>query len=336
MNMKHIRHNSRWLATSFIAVALLFSGAAAAQTCFTTSDMDPSVRSSLERAAQQYFSMAQRGDYAGLRGAAISSLASNFSGIEAAIGEHQKDLQGQPATAGLFVLDASSSTGTLQRAEFYCGIFNSPDRVGFVIPNLPAGKYGVATQSVSGGKTPTNATFVLQQNGGNWQIAGLTISPQAVAGHDANWYLTQARSYHQSGANMAAYMYYLEAWNLSAPVAFEYTAGRDKIADEMQSSKPANLPSGESPLTLSAAGKTYRVTAIFPEAVGSDLDIIVKYQALSDLSNTAAAFADNTAVIKALLAQFPELRNAFGGVVARAVAPNGNDYGTMLAMKDVK
>jgi hypothetical protein len=30
------------------------------------------------------------------------------------------------------------------------------------------------------------------------------------------------------------------------------------------------------------------------------------------------------------------LRNAFAGVVARAVAPNGNDYGTMLAMKDVK
>src|SRR6185369_7586836 len=127
-----------------------------------------------------------------------------------------------------------------------------------------------------------------------------------------------------------------EAWNLAGPVTFQYTPARDKIADEMQAAKPANLPSQQSPLTLMAASKTYRVTNIFPESVGSDLDIIVKYQALSDLSNTAAAFADNTAVIKALLAQFPELRNAFGGVVARAVAPNGNDYGTMPAMKDVK
>jgi hypothetical protein len=280
--------------------------------------------------------MAQRGDYAGLRSSAIPSLASNFSAIESAVGEHQKDLQGQPNITGEFLLDASSSTGTIQRAEFYCGIFNSPDRAAFVIPNLPAGKYAVVTEAVTSGTTPVNITFVLQQSGATWQIAGLTISPQMVGGHDSNWYLTQARALHQKGANLTAYLYYLESWNLAGPVSFEYTAVRDKIADEMQASKPANLPSQQAPLSLSASGKTYSVTNIFPEAVGNDLDIIVKYHAASDISNTAAAFADNTAVIKALLAQFPELRTAFVAVVARAVAPNGNDYGTMLAMKDVK
>jgi hypothetical protein len=30
------------------------------------------------------------------------------------------------------------------------------------------------------------------------------------------------------------------------------------------------------------------------------------------------------------------LREGFGGIVARAVAPNGQDYGTLLAMKDIK
>lgn len=336
MNMKHIRHISLWLGSASLVVACLLTASATAQTCFTAADMEPSVQSSIERAGQQYSSMAQRGDYAGLRSSAIPSLASNFAGIESAIGEHKKDLQGQFTTSGTFLLDASSSTATLQRAEFYCGIYNSADRAVFVIPNLPAGKYAVVTESVSGGSTPANVTFVLQQNGSNWQIAGLTISPQSIGGHDSNWYLTQARSYHEKGAVMSAYMYFLEAWTLGAPVAFQYTAKRDKIADEMQAAKPANLPSQQSPLTLAAAGKTYRVTDIFPEAVGNDLDVIVKYQALSDLTNTAAAFADNTAVIKALLAQFPELRNSFSGIVARAVGPNGNDYGTMLAMKDVK
>ena len=123
---------------------------------------------------------------------------------------------------------------------------------------------------------------------------------------------------------------------MAVPVSFMYTPQRDKIADEMQASKPANFPTIENPLTLTAGGKTYRVTSLFPEAVANDLDVIVKYQAVSDLSNTAAAFSDNTTVIKALLAQFPDLRNAFAGVVARAVAANGADYGTMLAMKDVK
>ena len=252
------------------------------------------------------------------------------------MGEHQKDLQGQGTITGEFLLDASSATGTLQRAEFYCGIFNSPDRAAFVIPNLPAGKYAVVTESVTGGKTPINVNFILQASGANWQLAGLTISPQTVSGHDSAWFETQARSYHQSGANMSAYLYYWMAWKLAVPSEIEYTAARDKIADEMQAAKPANFPTQAAPLAIAANGKTYRVTTIFPEAVGSDLDIIVKYQAMTDISNTAAAFADNTAVIKAVLAQFPELRNAFGGVVARAVAPNGNDYGTLLAMKDVK
>ncbi len=334
--MKNIRHFPRWLGGFSLLVVCLVAGSAEAQTCFTAADMDAPTRSALDRAGQQYAAMAQRGDYAGLRSSAIPSLASNFSAIESAIGEHQKDLQGQVTTSGEFVLDASNSSATLQRAEFDCGIFNSPDRVVFVIPNLPAGKYAAITEAISGGATPVNVTFVLQQSGANWQIAGLTISPQTIGGHDSNWYLTQARALHQKGANMSAYMYFLEAWNLAGPVAFEYTPARDKIADEMQAAKPANLPSQQAPLTLTAGGKTYSVTNIFPEAVGTDLDIIVKYRALSDLSNTAAAFADNTAVIKGLLAQFPELRTAFGGVVARAVAPNGNDYGTMLAMKDVK
>jgi hypothetical protein len=42
------------------------------------------------------------------------------------------------------------------------------------------------------------------------------------------------------------------------------------------------------------------------------------------------------AVMKALVAKYPEFREAFSSVVARAVAPSGQDYGTLLAMKDVK
>jgi len=41
-------------------------------------------------------------------------------------------------------------------------------------------------------------------------------------------------------------------------------------------------------------------------------------------------------VIKALVAKYPELRDAFAGVVARAVDPSGRDYGTLLPMKDIK
>jgi hypothetical protein len=339
MDMKDVRRSLRWIAV--LITPFLVVGYAAAQTCYTADDMEPAVRSTLQNTAQQYFNMVQTQNYAGLKSAAIPAVANSFDAINNAIGEHRQDLQGQAQTTGMFILDASSASGTLQRAEFYCGIFNSPNRVGFLIPNLPPGRYAFVSESLSGGRTPVNVNFVLQQNGNQWQLAGLTIDPQAVAGHDSNWYLTQARAFHQKGANLSAYLYYWMAWKLAAPSEIEYTAERDQIADEMAKSKPANWPTSNAPMTLSVTGKTFNVTTLFPEAVpsgngGDDLDVIVKYRAISNINDTAAAFADNMAIIKALLAQYPELRSAFTGVVARAVAPTGADYGTVLAMKDVK
>jgi len=41
-------------------------------------------------------------------------------------------------------------------------------------------------------------------------------------------------------------------------------------------------------------------------------------------------------LMKALVTKYPEFRDAFGGVVARAVDPSGQDYGAMLPMKDIK
>ena len=42
------------------------------------------------------------------------------------------------------------------------------------------------------------------------------------------------------------------------------------------------------------------------------------------------------AVIKALVAKYPEVRDAFYAVVARAVDNSGHEYGSVLAMKDIK
>jgi hypothetical protein len=86
---------------------------------------------------------------------------------------------------------------------------------------------------------------------------------------------------------------------------------------------------------LSAGGKIYHLTDIFPLAEAGDFDVVVKYQS-ADVSNTARTFQENTSVIKALVAKYPEFRDAFAGVVARAVEPSGRDYGTLLPMKDIK
>jgi hypothetical protein len=127
----------------------------------------------------------------------------------------------------------------------------------------------------------------------------------------------------------------VEARSLVSPLPFMSTATTDKLYDESQKSQPADLPEDGKTVDLPAGASTYKVTALFPEMVGNDLDLIVKYQA-ADVSNTNQAYQSNITVMKTLVTKYPELRNAFAAVVARAVDPGGRDYGTMLAMKDIK
>ncbi len=205
----------------------------------------------------------------------------------------------------------------------------------FVLNNLPPGKYGVTILDVSGGQAAVTLTLVLQQAGADWKLAGFYAKSSQVAGHDAAWFAERARYFKAKSQNHNAWLYYREAIALAAPVDFMNTLATDKLYDETQATQPADVSANGSTVDLSAGGKVYHLTEILPLAVGADLDVLVKYQA-TDVSNTARAFQENTAVIKALVARFPEFREAFAGVVARAVEPSGRDYGTLLAMKDIK
>jgi hypothetical protein len=205
----------------------------------------------------------------------------------------------------------------------------------FVIPNLPPGNYAVDTLDVSTGKGAYTVSFVLQQEGTDWKLGGFYVKEAQAAGHDGNWYAGRAGQFKTKGQLRNAWLYYLQARDLLAPVPFMSTQATDKLYDEMQSLNPAGLPSKNSPVDLAAGGKTYKLTDIFPQAVEKDLDLVVKYEAAS-VANSSQTFQDNVAVIKALVAKYPEYRDAFDGVVARAVEASGNDYGTLLPMKEIK
>jgi hypothetical protein len=300
--------------------------------------MDAATRSALEGAGKRYFDMVGRGDVASLKQNAIPSLASDFSGIEAAVSENRANLAGaQPTVRPAYELDQPGTTAS--KGEFFCGVFGANGQTAnsseFVIPNLAPGKYAVAIVEAASSKGSYTVSFVLQLMGTDWKLGGLYIRPAQVSGHDANWFIQQARAYKAKGQLHKAWFYYREAAELISPLPFMYTLATDKLYDESQSARPPDLP-GNTPLDLTAAnGKTYKVTSLFPLAVGNDLDVVVKFQ-YPDVSNTAQTFQDNIAVIKALVTKYPELRDAFTGVVARAVESSGRDYGTLLPMKEIK
>jgi len=331
--------NSYLIQRLAFTACLLLSATAFAQECSQAGEIDPNVRGAIDRSAVQYIQNAAHGDVASLRLAAIPALASSFGGIEGAV-THDKGMMGDQVTIRReYFLDASKATARLPRAEFFCGVFgangHTPSSASFVIPNLDPGLYALVLTNATGGKVPYMVTVVLQNLQNQWKLAGYYPKPTEVAGHDAVWYVQQARKFKQKGELHNAWFYYVLAWEMYSPVDFMSSLQLDKLSNEIQSARPADIPGAE-PVPLAAAnGRTYTLTQEFavPDDKGQ-LSLVVKYVA-ADVSNTALAFQDNTAVMKALVTKFPELRPAFSGIVARATTASGQDYGTLLSMQDI-
>ena len=319
-----------------LCLAFLLSGPRlTAQSCSSGDDLDAATKSAINAAAQKYLDMSKNGDVAGLKANSIPGIAGDFGSIEHAVVSNKDYLAGGQATiTGTYLLDASQAKAPLARAEFFCGIYNSSDRTAFAIPNLPPGKYAVVMQKVAG-KDPITLTLILQDMAGAWKLAGYYPRLDSIGGHDGQWYLTQARQYKSKGQLHNAWFYYLTAWDLSAPVNFMSTPQLDKIAEEMQSARPSDMPSDATPLSLSANNKVFKVTELAAVPVDNNLDLRVRYQN-AQAGNSAVAFQDNMAVIKAIVAKYPEFRDAFASVIARAVDSGGTEYGSLLPMKEIK
>lgn len=336
--MDLLKHSSCF-ALRVALVAVIFTALAHPQTCLTSSDMDASTRSALESVAKRYFDMAVRGETAALKQNAIAGLAADFASVESAVKDNQSNFAGAQAQVRPPFLLKIEGDKPLERAEFLCGVFGKNGQTAnssaFVIPSLPPGTYGVATLDITGAPKPQTVSFVLQQQGLDWKIGGFYVHGTQISGHDSDWFADKARAFKARGQNRDAWLYYQQARDLAVPVPFMSTLVTDKLYDESQAVRPADLPTDGNTIDLVAAGKTYHLTSMFPVAVGQDLDVVVKYQA-ADVSHTAETFKNNMDVIHALVAKYPELREAFDGVVARAAEPSGRDYGAMLPMKEIK
>ena len=325
------------LLTSVLAGTLL-AGSSLGQVCQGTSDMDAPIRAAIETAARRYFDMAARGDAAGIQQNAIPRVASDFAGIESAIKENQENWAGtQPSLRPVWFLQAAG-TEPMERAEFLCGVFGAHGQTAnsavFVIPNLPPGNYAVATFDAANTKGAHTLSFVLQQAGTDWKVGGVYAKPSQVAGHDGNWFADRAREFKAKGQTRNAWLYFMQARDLLSPVPFMSTAATDKLYDEMQAVLPTDLPVSGNTIDLVAGSKTYKLANVYPLAFNDDINLVVKYQA-ADVSNTAQTYQDNIALIKAVVAKYPEFRDGFAAVVARAVEPSGKDYGSLLQTKDI-
>ena len=318
----------------FLVLLAIATGSAWAQsTCSTAAEMDATNKNSIQQAAERYAQLAIAGDAQTLRSNAAPALASSFASVQTALDSNKNNFAAaQASTRSVFLLEQSAPN---PKGEFFCGVMNAGDYTAFAIPNLPPGRYAVAVEDVKGGKSALTISEILQQQGNAWKLAGFYVRQSQIGSHDGTWYLQQARELKSRGQNRTAWFYYLTAWTLQAPLSFMSNNQLDKIADEMQKVRPADLPTAQSPMSLAAGGKTFQVISLEALPVGDALDLVVRYKT-SSIADTRQTFADNMSVMKAVMDQYPEYRQAFGAVVARAVDPSGQDYGSMMETAKLK
>ena len=330
-----------WLLGLIVAF-FAFAGATYGQTCQRGEDLESPARTSIEASAQKYFALAAQGDVEALRQNSIPSVAEAFSGIARAVQENQADLAKAHAAVRAAYQLTAEGTAPLQQAEFLCGVFGKLGQTAssavFTLNNLPPGQYALVILDVtpdhSGTVDPQAVSLVLQQMGADWKLGGLFVKATQTAGHDAAWFAQQARAFAAKGQTRNAWLYFLEARNLATVVPFMSTRETDRLYDEAQKTLSPDAPAGFPP-ELAAAGRSFKIKTLFAYGVASEINLVVKYE-YPDVSDTARTYADNQAVAKALVTKWPELREAFGAVVARATEPSGKDFGTLVAMKDLK
>jgi hypothetical protein len=325
------------VVTPFLLTAQTETQNKSTETCLTVQDMDAATRAGIEAAAQQYFTDASTGNVARMQQNAIPAVAGSFQGIASAVlRDKDKIAGGQTEIRNEWLLDAPG-TQNYDQAEFFCGTFNSPQHTSFQIPNLPPGKYAVAIQDVNGSKQPFTITYVLQQEAGQWKLAGYQAKPRQVGPHDGLWYWVQARDFKKEGDQHTSFFYYQVAADLLAPVPFMSTPQLEALYEEEQKDVPKDVPQNpQQPVALTLNGQTYNILQAFvvpDEKQG--LDLVYKYSS-PDISDQLKTFQQNRAFVNALAQQYPGYKKAFTLIIARAVAPNGQDFGTPVPVSDIK
>ena len=125
--------DKKWAVSALAVITIVLTAQVQAENCQTATDMDAATRSALTSAGQRYFDMIMKGDTASLRQSAIPSLASDFSGIEGTVKDHQKALAGSHSTLRPPFLLEADGTAAIAHAEFFCGVFGKSE-----IPPQPA------------------------------------------------------------------------------------------------------------------------------------------------------------------------------------------------------
>jgi hypothetical protein len=296
-------------------------------SCKTQGAMTEAERTALVQAARQIAVDVQGGRSADLKAATVPEVAANFTSIEQSAAALAPLITGATITVdAIYGLDASDAKPGDEQQQFFCDAGDNSSHVTFGIQHLPPGQFAFALVHATGVAKPQQIALLLQSQkaGGPWLLAGFFPKPLSVAGHDGLWYWRQARIYAAKKQMWNAWLYYSTAISLLQPAGFFSSTNLEKLVEEQQAIRPADLP-GTTPLTVNADGTGYKITSLRTDDALGGLDVVAHYSSTS--SDPVAGRAHTIAVMRGLLALHPELREGFHGLWVFADAgPGGQAF----------
>lgn len=311
----------------------LLPGVAHAASCTPQSQVAPGDRAAISQAALSFSGLVQKNGIPQLKESSLSSIQAQFGGIASGVDTSSSQIQNATFNlTSLYLLDATDLQSA-QDTQFFCGISGSSQTVILDFPGLPPGKYAVVIIEAQGGKTAERLTWVLGWEN-QWKLAGFYPRPMTAGGHDGVWYWTQARNFAQKKQNWNAYYYYQTARWLLAPADFLSSPNLDKLEKEVEKVKPAEVPEGQT-LSISDGKQSWKVTSINTDGTFGGLDLSVTYQG-EGAPDQAVARTECISLMKALLTQHPEFREAFHGLWIHAQHPGQPDYAVELPINQVQ
>ncbi len=294
--------------------------------------MTPQLRTSLSGAAGDLAGAVQKDDVAQVQAKMIAEFASGpaFAPTANLVQETSSKLQGDDLeVTQIYELD-SNLAGSKQSSvtSFSCPLAASTSEVDFAIPDLPSGIYGFAMVEAKGDH-PWLLSFLLQQDGRQWELAGFYPRARLADGHDGLWYWRSARKYASADELWLAWLFYGEADTLLRPANFVSSTNLDRLRSEQWSAAPPDLIGGVSPdhpLVLTAgaqaASATYRFSGLSAEGSedGKHLNLILHL--IGDgLTAGAAAEERGKEAARAMIDAHVELRQAFYSVWVFTIPP---------------
>jgi hypothetical protein len=323
-----------WLA---LACLLAASPASRAVTCTTGSQMAPAQRDLLAQTARNLAGRIQAADIAAVRDQTIAPVAAQFGPVADSIQGVAPQIQSATITVnGLYVLGATDLKAAQDEAQFFCSVPGSGLIVSVTIPQLPPGNYALIILRATGVEHSQQLTLLLQNDpagSAHWKLAGFFTRPMTVAGHDGVWYWTTARNYAQKQQNWNSYFYFQTAAFLLNPVDFLSSPNLEKLQKEAQAVSPPELP-GANPMVLKGSTQNFDISGLRTDNFSGNLDLVINYRT-KDVSDPVATRAQIVELMKTMLAQYPQLRQAFHGLWVYANADKQSPYAIELPMNKI-